>query len=594
MTILQALDRYYDRMARRGEAPPLGYVAQQVKGEILLSPAGEVVALHALGDDSRGGKNAFVPEPITEPSARTSQAVVPYFLADNPSYILGRKQGDARVQRKFESSASFHAKLLSDTTDPALQALLSYFQRYLSESDRAWNLPFQDGVVVFRLDGQHEYLHEKPDAQKRWAAYLAGLPLDQAMCLVSGQESGITRLHYKVNGFRDADSLVSFNLESSRSYGKDQGDNAPTSKTAAFRYGAALNRMLERSGRNRLKGSVGDATVVFWADAENEECANAAELAFSSIFEPIEGSGTGGDEQLPRDLDEAARLRDALQDFAAGRAVAAPTLQLARGVRFHVLGLSPNAARLSVRFWVSDSFDAFAMRLAEHAADLTIDPKPWRNGSPPSVQRLLAKTTALQEKSDNIPPLLVGEVTRAVLTGAPYPRTLMSAALMRLRAGDDPASGWHAAAIRAVLARLNRFGFESEEPPMALDPDNPNVAYQLGRLFAVYERAQETALGNVNATIRDKYYGAASATPALVFPLIDRGAQNHLAKVRKDKPGLSHWYEQTIGEIVNKIDRDFPRSLKLEDQGRFALGYYHQRFAKSDKTQSSVPQEGQD
>ena len=256
--------------------------------------------------------------------------------------------------------------------------------------------------------------------------------------------------------------------------------NAPTSEAAAFRYGAALNRMLDRGSRNRLPRPVGDASLVFWADTSpgaSEQQAQDAEGFFANLMEP------------PDDATEAARVRVQLEVLAAGRPVEDARLGLAAGTRFHVLGLSPNAARLSVRYWLDDTFGAFAQRLAGHYQALRTEPPPWRDKLP-SVARLLVRTTAVQEKFENIPPLLAGELMRAVLTGAPYPRTWLAAAVIRLRAGDDPASGWHAAAVKACLHRLT----PKESPPVSLDPDFPKEAYQLGRLFAVLEAAQHAAL----------------------------------------------------------------------------------------------------
>jgi CRISPR-associated protein Csd1 len=234
-----------------------------------------------------------------------------------------------------------------------------------------------------------------------------------------------------------------------------------------------------------------------------------------------------------------------------------------------VLGLAPNAARLSVRYWLDDSFDVFARRLADHYRDLVIEPAPW-GAKPPSVQRLLVKTTALQEKFDNIPPLLAGEVMRAVLSGTRYPRTLLTAAIIRLRAGDDPRTGWHAAAIKACINRS-----EEENVPMALEPDNPSAAYQLGRLFAVLESAQYAALGRVNASISTRYYGSASATPARVFGPLLRGLRHHVADALKQ--GRGGWIDGKVGEIIAKLPPNLPPALRLEDQGRFAIGYYHER-----------------
>jgi CRISPR-associated protein Csd1 len=274
------------------------------------------------------------------------------------------------------------------------------------------------------------------------------------------------------------------------------------------------------------------------------------------------------------DAGEAAKLWEALRFVAEGRPIEAVGLGLKSGTLFYVLGLAPNAARLSVRYWLEDEFSIFARRLTDHYSDLLLDPAPWQS-KPPSIRYLLAKTTALQEKFDNIPPLLAGEVARSVLTGVRYPRMLLSVIIARLRAGDDAGTGWHAAAIKAVLARDHRLRNLEEGPPVSLNRNEPSPAYQLGRLFAAAEIAQRLALGKINATIRDRYFGAASSTPASVFPLLMRGVQNHLSRLRKD--GKGGWLEREIEEIADRLPSAFPRALPLEAQGRFVLGYYHQR-----------------
>jgi CRISPR-associated protein Csd1 len=266
------------------------------------------------------------------------------------------------------------------------------------------------------------------------------------------------------------------------------------------------------------------------------------------------------------------------------------------GTKFYVLGLSPNAARLSVRFWLTGDFGQFAKALAQHHEDLLIEPMPMGWTGPPSLGILLVRTTAAHSDFKNIPPQLAGEVMRAMLTGGRYPSTLLSAAIMRLRAGDSAATGWHAAVIRAALNRQRRINSEQGKIPMGLDRSHDNIGYQLGRLFAVYEMSQRAALGKVNATIRDRYFGAASATPASVFPLIVRGGQNHLSKVRKEKPGWATLIERELEEINSHFEPKpggiWPRSLRLADQGEFAIGYYHQRATKltSDKGETIDPE----
>ena len=253
-------------------------------------------------------------------------------------------------------------------------------------------------------------------------------------CLVTGVEAPLRRLHPSIKGIEGAQSsgasLVSFNLDAFSSYGKEQGANAPTSEAAAFRYGAALNRMLDRSSsRNRVARPIGDTSLVFGPKhplpstrTPQWRRRGSSPLAWIPRRRTAPPTTTSS---------EAAKLRDALDKLADGRPVQDLDLGLVPGTRFHVLGLAPNAARLSVRYWLVDDFGAFARRLAEYYRDLAIDPPPW-GAKLPSIQRLLVKTTALQEKFDNIPPLLAGEVMRAVLSGTRYPRTLLTAAIIRL------------------------------------------------------------------------------------------------------------------------------------------------------------------
>ena len=591
MTVLQALDRYYERMAERGEAEAPGFSREKIGFAIVLSAEGEPVGVVDLRASSGKGKK-LVPQLMEVPAAvKRTVGILPNRLWDKTAYALGRTA--AAGKRTADEHAAFkalHRDLLAGSNDKGLVALA----RFLS----SWNpvrfdtAPFVpemlDANVVFRLDGDAGEIHQRPAATR-----LITPSADESagsMCLITGDVTSVQRLHPTIKNVQGAQSsgaaLVSFNLDAFTSYGHEQGANAPVSEAAAFRYGAALNRMLDRDSRNRLKRMIGDATVAFWADASNEvpeEAAAAAESLFSSWLEPA--ADDSADASLERDAQEAARLRDELEKVADGRPEDADP-KLTKGVRFHVLGLAPNAARLSVRYWLDDDFSRFAACLRDHARDMRIEPPPYRWGAKtPSVQRLLVKTTALQEKFDNIPPLLAGEVMRSILQGTRYPHTWLATALTRLRAGDDPGSGWHAAVIRGVLERDRRLRSGNDlskhkrEVPVSLDktrPDDP--AYHLGRLFAAIETAQRLALGRVNATVRDRYFGAASATPAGVFPLLLRGVQNHVAKLRKDRK--DGWIEREIEDIVGRLPVDLPRSLKLDAQGRFAIGYYHQRQAQ--------------
>ena len=603
MTILQSLNRYYDRMAARGEAEQPGFSREKISFTIVLSPGGD--PLDVLDRRVQSGKR-LVPSLLEVPAAAPRRSnILSNLFWDKTEYSLGRSaEEDSKTPQRHAAFKDLHRTRLGGRNDPGLAALL----RFLEGWDPAhFNTgPFTSEMLdtnfTFRLDGDAVDLHLREAAQALLAEASASAD-DGSFCLVTGRVAPTARLHPTVKGVQGAQTagaqLVSFNLDAFTSYGKEQGANAPTSEAAAFRYGSALNRMLDRDSGNRLQRLVGDATVAFWADASDlvpEESAKAAEDEFAGWFDPPPPvREADAEKNLEADEQERAKLRDTLEVVAAGRPQEVNP-KLRPGTRFHVLGLAPNAARLSVRYWLDDTFEVFARRLADHAADMRIEPPPRDWGRAPALARLLVKTTALQDKFDNIPPLLAGELTRAVLGGTRYPQTLLAAALMRLRAGDDAGTGWHAAVIRGMLERDRRLTYRDKgrrddatrkrpEVPMTLDRSHANAGYQLGRLFAVYELAQVAALGRgVKSTIRDKYFGAASATPASIFGVIISNGQNHLAKVRKEKPGwavlLERELEEVMGRFEPRLPHTFPRSLRPEDQGEFAIGYYHQRKAK--------------
>jgi CRISPR-associated protein Csd1 len=576
MTILQALDRYYGRLP---DVAPPGWSMEKFGWCVVIDGDGRVLDVENLHGVSLKGKQQIVLRKVPASFSRTGKSPRAFFLWDAAAYVFGvPSPKEHRASDKHAAFVALHTERLAGHEDDGLVALRRFLERW--QPEHFASLPhgtpeMLDTNIMFRLEGDAGYLHERP-AARALVDRSASSGNGGQMCLVSGAHGPVARLHPTIKGVNGAQSsgaaLVSFNLEAFTSYGQEQGGNAPTSEAVAFRYGTALNQMLQRDGRNRLRRPIGDATVLFWADASEAAATDAADNWMSAVLDEVT------DEQ------EAFRLRGQLDAIAAGCPASDIVPGVRDGTRFHVLGLAPNAARLAVRFWLTDSFDHFARAVAAHAQDMRIEPLPQRWGAAPSVTRLLAETTALQGELKNVPPQLAGEMMRAVLTGGPYPQSLLAAALMRLRAGDDAGRGWHAAVIRGVMMRSQILS-EAGEPPMALDRDHEDPGYQLGRLFAVYELAQRAALGRVNASIRDRYFGAASATPASVFPLIVRGGQNHLSKVRKEKPGWAHLIERELEEIHSHLEAELPRTLNLQRQGSFAIGYYHQRAAKltSDK-----------
>ena len=563
MSILASLARAYDLMK---DAPPFGYSAEKIGFLVSLNEDGTPASVTDLrnGDGKKKTPKILL---APQPSKRTS-GVAPNFLWDKSSYVLGVTAGEGRrAQEEHNAFVARHVEALGAIDDPGLRALLRFLNNWRSEDfDRlGWPPDMKDQNIVFALESErlrNIFIHDRPAARTLWARLSAERDKSGAACLVTGERGPVARLHPAIKGVWGAQSsgasIVSFNLDAFTSYGHEQGDNAPVSEEAAFAYTTALNRFLERDSGHRVQ--IGDASTVFWADASDAAQFGEAECFFSAM--------------LGADVDETAeskKIRAILDAVRAGKPVDSLTPELPAGVRFYVLALSPNAARLSVRFFLEEDFGVIAERYLAHVARMRVEPPPREPR--PQMWRLLIET-ALQRKSENIPPQLAGDWLRAILTGTPYPLTLLTAVLMRLRADHD-VNGLRAAILKSVLIR----NFEMETP-VALDLDNDDPGYLLGRLFATYEYAQRQALGgNVNATIRDQYYGTASATPRSVFPLLQRKTTHHLAKLRKEKPGLAVNLDRKIGEICELADGDamFPSTLNPKRQALFAIGYYHQR-----------------
>jgi CRISPR-associated protein Csd1 len=473
-----------------------------------------------------------------------------------------------------------HRNWLAGSNDEGLVALLRFLEGWRPQkfAELAWLEDMKDQNLIFALERErldNVYIHDRPAARELWARRSAEND-KKAVCLISGENAPVARLHPAIKGVWDAQSsgasIVSFNLDAFTSYGHEQGDNAPVSEAAAFAYTTALNRFLERDSGHRIQ--IGDASTVFWADAGDPKASEEAEDIFAGLI------GVDDEKVANRSV------KDTLEKIRAGRAVADIVSDLPKCVRFFILGLAPNASRLSIRFYLEDEFGTIARRYLEHVERLRIEPPPREMA--PSMWRMLIETAVLR-KSENIQPNLAGDWLRSILSGTPYPLTLLSTVIMRLRADRD-VNAMRVAILKSVLMRNFRM-----EVPVALDPTCTDQGYLLGRLFALYERVQTAALGyDVNATIKDKYYGAASAQPRKVFHLLESGSANHLSKIGKQKPGLKVSLEKQIAAIMDLMEpgKDpFPASLPDKSQALFGLGYYHQRNEFFRKANKATPED---
>ena len=584
--ILQALSEYHRRKiddpdpAKR--LPAFGLEQKEIPFVLEIAADGTLVQLRdtrALVGTKKVGRSFRVPQGVKKTSG-----VAANLLWDSMEYVLGIDTR-GKPERVVEQHAAFRTRIEAlparAREDEGIQAVLRFltsFDPSRLEAEAAWpELLETNPVMSFLLHGDVDLVCQRPAVVSAALNVSDEADAPQAMCLVSGEIAPVERLHAPIKGVWGAQTsganIVSFNARAFESYGKTQrqGENAPVSKAAAFAYTTALNHLLRKDSLQRMQ--VGDASTVFWAEQDHE-----LEAELSVIL----GESYKGD---PDGNTLAVRaLYSAVQSGSLG------TLESTQN-RFHVLGLSPNAARVSIRFYHCLPLHELAARIVAHFEDLKMV-RGKTDAEYPSLFRLLA-AVAVQGKADNILPNLGGAVIDAVLGGptAPYPALWLNAAVNRCRA-EQSVNYLRAAAIKACLNRSIRRRTqvsidtpEQEFLPM-LDLTNANAAYRLGRLFSALEKIQEEASPGLNATIRDRYYGAASSTPVAVFTTLLRLKNSHLKKL---SIGRSVWFEKLLGEVLGAVN-DFPKHLSLQDQGRFALGYYHQRqafFTKSDDTSTA-------
>ncbi len=578
--ILQALAVYYQRIAKEGgtEIAPEGFQKVAIPFIINLDHNGRFKGItdtrHAEGN-TKTAHDFLVPKAV-----KRTVAIAPNLLWDNPAYVLGQPKPDKKKDPKklSERAAQQHEAFIGrihDTfpdanCDPGISATLHFLQQGDFTdilNDPLWlEIEASGSNLAFKLEGEQCLICQHPTVHQAIRSSAAGNDSLVQPCLILGNPDHTSVLHAAIKGVRGAQStganIVSFNLAAFNSFGKEQGYNAPVGMKAEFAYTTALNHLLRRDSRQKLK--VGDATAVFWAERKHK---------FESTLADIFGEPEKGEPEQ-----DYKRLIALFRSPKTGARTG-----LDPDTRFFVLGLAPNAARIAVRFWWAGTVGQIAENIGQHFDDLEMvkGPEEWHRITLGSLLRC----TALQKKDDNIPPNLAGDTMKAILAGTPYPQTLLASAIRRCRA-EQTIHYTRAALIKAILTRETRYyKRKGKEVGMSLDTANTNPGYLLGRLFAVLEMIQEEASPSINTTIRNKFYGAASGTPVTAFPHLMKLKNHHLAKL--ENRGRAVNLEKQIGEIVDKLESDdsFPSHLNLHDQGRFTVGYYHQRqafFAKKE------------
>ncbi|MDP2858062.1 MAG: type I-C CRISPR-associated protein Cas8c/Csd1 [Bacillota bacterium] len=592
--ILTALTELYERLLvdpGSGVARP-GHCEGNAAVALELSREGQLIRGVPLGTQ-RGSK--MMPMRLLLPDRpKRSSGGLANFLCDPAEYVLGTPvAGAERAKKRHKLCRVLHEQVLAGIDDDGAKAVLGFLSEWNPEAypgdhglQDARDALDRGGNLVFRLEGDDRFVHDRPAVIRAWDSYRASTASSDEMgqCLVTGELGPIARLHKSISGIAGAQptgaSLVSFNFPAVESYGRTQGANSPVGERAAFAYGTALN-WLTSSARHRTLG--GDTTIVFWADRSGPE-----ENLLLDLFAETAGPHAQEGSQVPGDraVDEpgAARIKSILERVVRGKHVAEDVVAFDHDVRFYILGLAPNVARVSVRFWHVSEFGKLLENLRKHFEDMAVD---HRDGQPAvSIGRLLLDLAPSVDRTrDKIPRTLIGGLWRSILEGTAYPQSLYAGLITRIRAdSDDPRQPKlerkvtypRAAFIKAHLKRRARISGDTtleEALTEMLNTENKNPGYLLGRLFALMEKAQKDANPGINATIKDRYYASASATPAAVFPVLLRLAQHHISKAE-----YGGYIDKVIESVLADVDR-FPAHLSLDQQGLFALGYYQQRSA---------------
>ena len=582
--ILQALVQCYEALAEKGELEKPGWSPVKVSWGLELDENGQVLSLLPMGGTDAKGKQVPQSMKLPDPVKRSS-GVAANFLCDNSAYMLGidAKGKPERTRECFAACVRKHMEILEYVQHPMAKAILRFFENWKPES-AAQNPVIQPhlemllkgGNIIFVMEdeaGETQFAQDIPEIRSAWdEAYTKTDDAVIGRCLVTGKEEPIAILHPSIKCVMGAQSsgasLVSFNAPAFESYGKEmardnqgQGRNAPVGKYAAFAYGAALNYMIQQ--RN-YHGRLGDTTLIYWAEG--------AEPAYGDVFMAMMGMGDDDKNEITQN-----ELNGVMTALCQGQNVKWDNVPLNPENRFYILGLAPNASRLSVRFFLRDSFGAFVKHYQEHQERLNIVRPSFDNKETLSMWALLRETVNPNSRDKAPQPQLVGEL----LTGSLYPAELFMQTEIRLRAEKNITRG-KAAIIKAWLLRnvvqaydqRNEKHVYEEVLTVELNEQTTYLPYRLGRLFAVMEKIQKEANPNINTTIKDRYFNSACATPALVFPTLVNLAQKHLNKIGG---GASVYYEKMMTELYSSINQSYPVRMGLQDQGIFQIGYYHQQ-----------------
>ena len=596
--ILQALNDLYNRLKDDPDygVPVPGFSVQKISFRIVLKPDGSLLNIedarspHTRVSKSGTPKTTFVSTQMLVPGGTKppGQGINPCTLWDSTAYLLGYGKPDkdpdkaekdkARALKCLAATKEHYNTLAEELPLPEIVAIQRFYTEHWDEgSVDEWIERLEEfgtGFGIFRVLPQDLDVHQIPEVRNWWLLKNQHREVEAVtgMCLVTGNQGAIARIaEPAIKGVKDAQSggakLASFNQTSFESYAKEQTYNSPVSEEATFAYCNALNALLVGPKCLRHRIHISSTTVVFWTQTKTLTESLFSKLLYGYELESEKKTETES-EEFEEDQATHLQIEAFLQVLRRGGGSNIIEIGENPDTRFFTLGLSGNVTRLAVRFWHVDTISSLTWKLAEHFKAISLhrrpDAHPFHEPEFPTISRLLEETV---RDKDSIPPLLPGQLLYAILEGTPYPIQLLSAVLVRLKARDD-LTYLKAGLIKAVLMRNFKQTID-----MSLNTDRKEPAYLLGRLFATLEKTQNDALGNINAGIRERFYSSASATPRSVFPRLLRNYQHHLAKLE----GGHRLNRERLVQNIHESLTAYPSHLNLEEQGLFAIGYYHQR-----------------
>lgn len=556
--ILKALYDYYNR---NGNLPKKGMEFKEIGFLLVLNEKGEFIRFEDRRIDNKHAQEFLVKKSVGRTSAPKAN-----YLYDNSAYVFGYSdKGDessnVKYFNEFKSKVEEIYNAFPDSSE--MKAIHAFYQKGQEaiinalKVDSLWsevvkNLNKKFSAFSFLIEGDIRIVAEK---QEYLSISNENECTNGKRCLISGNKAHIveTTAATMISGSQATAKLVSFQVKSGYdSYGKNKGNNAPVSEEVEFAYTTALNYMLRSDSHNKFL--IGNRTFVFWA-SKDDEVGKQAEECIWDMF----GFNDSNDDDPNHGIEQVRKVF---------KAIYSGSLQTTMDDKFYILGLAPNSARIAVTYWAEIPLKEFAKRINRHFDDMEIvdnrkEQKPYMG-----LRSILASIT-LGGKSSDVIPNLPEAVVKSIFQGLPYPQSLFSACIRRIRA-EQYITKTRVAIIKAYLNRLNN---NEQIIEIMLDKENKNQGYLCGRLFAVLEKIQEEANGQ--HSIRERYMNSASATPAMVFPTILNLSSHHVEKLTE---GRNVYFEKLNQEIVDKISADgFPAHLDIQDQGRFFVGYYHQR-----------------